>query len=369
MGKKSHQNRKSEIDKSVKLEQALRERDGRILLEDAAALIEVDPTWLRNSCRALKCAIGLEDRQEFLVSIARDLRLLVISNFLKRNPDKRVSHVNLKTLVGVPADSTLLDKVIPDDHPNICRQRGEYWWVDDGAQTEKFLSVASAARGLLYHHGIFERYFNEASDRVKAKLRRIWGRTELVIAIDGGRTNHAVVKELVKERLPSGSVRMVTYITNYKLVEQAVFDRRESNLHDPVLIGGRMREHSKTYVGRFAEACWHAYNITPDIAFVATSTVSDSGQFGTSDFEESRFKSLMLGGARTTLRCITSDSTKIQSLKGGGWTFASLEDIDVVVTDHDVLVNGREFLNHARTFGVLVVMDNPPAQLLTDHHL
>jgi DeoR/GlpR family transcriptional regulator of sugar metabolism len=359
-------NSRSEADKQdtlANLDRLLLE-EGRMPLEAACARVSISESQLREAANKGKYAIGIERDERgrdntFLVSASRELRLHVIANVLERNHPRKYTHVELKAILGVPEKSTILDKVIPHDHPSIRRERGIYWWVADKSDPTQLASVAAAARGLLYQSDGIQQYVASCSDRVKLKLRRLWERTNLNVAIDGGRTNTLVAKELARQRLPQGSVRMVTYLTNYKPIEQAIYDKRESNLHDPILIGGRMRDHSKTYVGRFAEACWNSYGITPDVAIVATSTVSERGDFATSDFEESRFKSLLLGASSATLRCITGDSGKILAMRGSGWTFASLDNVDIIVTDRSIWSKGSKFIEDAKTFGVLVVTELP----------
>lgn len=335
---------------------------GRIAVPQARQFLNCSRESLEEIVRECGFAIGEEEEAEFVVSNDRLARLKVVTDYLQRHPEGARREV-LNSLLGLDIDDRQIYKVVKKEH-RIPIDRGLFRWVEDARRTDALGSVARAARALLFRHPSAENLLRNRGGRVWAKIQRLWEKRELVLAIDGGETNSRVAKELVQEAIPSKTLQTLTYITNYPEIEETILNDRGKYPHDPVLIGGRKREDRGTYVGRYAEAFWKSLHVLPDAAFIGTSTVSDSGDFGAREFEESRFKALLLGSYKSTLRCIITSSEKVLKQASASWVFADMSTIDVVITDQKIHEGDAEFLKTAKRHGVLVVTEGLKDSLL-----
>ena len=328
---------------------------GRVSFLDATQFLVCTRETLEDFVRENGLSIGEEDGNEFVVSTERIARLKVVTDYLKRHPNGARREI-LNPLLGLDINDRQIYRLTEKEH-RITRDRGVFRWREDAQRSDSLGSVSRAARALLFRHPSAEKLVRERSGRVWAKIQRLWEKTELVLAIDGGETNSRVAKELVQEVIPTKTLQTLTYITNYPEIEETILNDRGRYPHDPVLIGGRKREDRGTYFGRYAEAFWKALQVLPDAAFIGTTTVSSTGEFGAREFESSRFKALLLGSYRSTLRCITTSSEKVIKQAAASWVFADMSNIDVVITDHRIYEGAEEFVQTAKRHGVLVITE------------
>lgn len=339
--------------------------EGRIPVARVLPIFECSNTTELAGLLGGEYAIGFEDDTPYVVPTNAELRCLVIHKYLTTHNGAHISEVlQILGMDSKQANRTLrnLEKKSHLYYPfRIDRSR---LYVDvHGVDATKTESIGRSAQLLLFGHETLKPAVKQrCSERVWRKLTRLWERQEIILTIDGGQTNTKVACELVKVRIPQRHITTITYVTNYPGIVDVITTNQGVHLHDAVLVGGRLRPKSGTFVGRYAEACLNALNVRPDIAFVATSTVGETGEFCCSDFEESRFKAMMLGQPDTTLRCITADSTKIMAKQSSGWAFASFDSIDVVLTDHQLPEAAQPFVEAARSHGVLVFNEPAPAK-------
>ena len=337
-----------------KLEQDF-ESNGRVTVSDAKKAYECTFAQMTKIFKG-RAKLGLEDGEQFFVSIRKDHRRRIIESHLAKYRES-ASLETLNKLVGLPEKSTFLYKIIRKNDTRIRSDSGKFSLLHHPLDPEQIASVSKAAKDLLFPPANMKtELLTACSLQVKKKLTRLWERSTIIVTIDGGATNTKVASALVREPVPSHQVSVVTYVTNYPRIEEEILLHRGKHLHDPILIGGRQRLESGTYVGRYAEACFQALNVRPDVAFVATTTVSETGEFCSRDFEESRFKAGMLGNPDVTLRCITAVSSKIIASESAGWAFASLDDIDVVITDPGITEKAKAFLDRAKDKGVRILI-------------
>lgn len=328
---------------------------GSVAVSEAQQILDCSREKLDELVRDSGFSIGEENSVEFVVSNERSARLKVVSDFLQRH-EEGARRETLNSLLGLDIDDRQIYRVVEKEH-RITRDRGLFRWEEDVQRSDALGSVARAARALLFRHPSADKLLRDRGGRVWKKVQRLWERTELVLAIDGGETNSRVAKELVQEVIPTKTLQTLTYITNFPEIEETILNDRGRYPHDPVLIGGRKREDRGTYFGRYAEAFWKALRVLPDAAFIGTTTVSGTGEFGAREFESSRFKALLLGSYRSTLRCITTSSEKVIQQASASWVFADMSNIDIVITDHRIYKGATEFLQTARRHGVLVITE------------
>lgn len=334
----------------------------RIALSEAVVLLECANIAEAEAyvCeRGKDYAIGVEEGRKYIVSVAKAARQALIAEYLAKNNAASVEV--LAIYLGVAKSNYLYElQYYPDGRKLFEIKRTKCYLPTEHhpVNTKNISSVSCAARSLLIpDEAQKEAIKRRCEGRVLRKLLSVWSRRELVLTIDGGLTNLQVATALAKTPLAHTHIATITYVTNSPLVAKAIHDNQKQHLHDAVLVGGRLRVERNTYIGRYAEACFLALNVRPDVAFIAASTVNKEGEFCCSDFEENRFKALMLGHPEITLRCIVADSSKISAGVSNGWAFASLENIDVVVTDCLQYQDAPEFFDRARAFGVLVHRD------------
>lgn len=115
------------------------------------------------------------------------------------------------------------------------------------------------------------------------------------------------------------------------------------NLH---MLGGQVRTITQAVIG--AEAVTTLSTLRCDVAFIGTNGVSLDHGLSTPDAQEAEVKRAMVSSARLVV--VAADSTKIdaESLH----RFASLDAVDVLVTDTDINAGAADQL---RALGVEVV--------------
>ncbi len=165
---------------------------------------------------------------------------------------------------------------------------------------------------------------------IAAKLGCLWSKPEHVIVIDAGSTNIEVALAISSVKLPMNNLSILTALTNAEHIKDAL-------AHPTILVGGETRGKTKSIVGSLAEASFKAMGIRPDMAIIAATELNHMGEFSSSDVRESRLKAMMLGPRLfSSIRALVVDSTKILSMKGLPWPFATFDTIDLIVTDSGV---------------------------------
>jgi DeoR family fructose operon transcriptional repressor len=141
------------------------------------------------------------------------------------------------------------------------------------------------------------------------------------VFFDAGTTTGALATEL-SPVLAGGSVDVVTH--SLTLAHALSADAAGVSL---TLIGGRVRGVTAAAVG--ADTVAAIAGLRPDVAFVGTNGISSSFGLSTPDPDEAAVKRAIVRSARRVVVVADADKHERELLVG----FASLRDIDVLVTD------------------------------------
>jgi DeoR family fructose operon transcriptional repressor len=113
------------------------------------------------------------------------------------------------------------------------------------------------------------------------------------------------------------------------------------------LLGGRVRGVTQAAVG--AETLRMLGDFRVDVAFIGTNAFTAGHGLSTPDFEEAAVKRAMVASAHRVV--VVTDSTKVG--REDFVRFATIEEVDVLVTDTDLLPSMR---NELTEFGIEVVV-------------
>ncbi|MFC6976621.1 HTH-type transcriptional regulator GlpR [Halomicroarcula sp. GCM10025709] len=121
---------------------------------------------------------------------------------------------------------------------------------------------------------------------------------------------------------------------------ETAFELREA-CGEVKVVGDSLRQTSDALVGRGAESYLRKTNF--DVVFLESDAVQADGSLSVSNEDEARIKSLLCEGGRQVI--LVADGGKLdgQSFR----EFATLEDIDVFITDVTVEQDLREVLDRA----------------------
>lgn len=144
------------------------------------------------------------------------------------------------------------------------------------------------------------------------------------ISIDSGTTTSRLAQHL-RDWQPAASAGSLTVITNSISIAAIVSE----NPHIEVqLIGGRLRGITGAAVGSATLA--QLSGIRPDIAFLGANGVHADFGFSTPDPDEAAVKSALTRGSRRAIALVDASKLGIETLM----SFASLSEVDTIITDH-----------------------------------
>jgi DeoR family fructose operon transcriptional repressor len=141
------------------------------------------------------------------------------------------------------------------------------------------------------------------------------------VFFDAGTTTAALATELAPV-LSGGSIDVVTH----SLTLAHALSAHAAGI-SLTLIGGRVRGVTAAAVG--ADTVDAVRSLRPDVAFIGTNGISSSFGLSTPDPDEAAVKRAIVRSARRVVVVADSDKHERELLVG----FASLDDIDVLVTD------------------------------------
>ena len=140
------------------------------------------------------------------------------------------------------------------------------------------------------------------------------------VFLDAGTTTAAVLAQLAP-RLPAGAIELVTHALTLANV------LAEAPNVSLTLIGGRVRGLTAAAVG--AGTVREIESLRPDVAFLGTNGISADFGLSTPDPDEAAVKRAIVRSARRVIAVADAEKFGRELLVG----FASLSDIDVLVTD------------------------------------
>lgn len=224
--------------------------------------------------------------------------------------DGRVAVLDLARRFGVTTETVRRDLLALERAGALVRVHGGAVSRERGSTTEP--SVAERAHRR-----------SGAKDAIARRaLEAIGDRFRGSVFLDAGTTTAAVAGRL-GARLDAvhGQAEVVTHsLTIAHVVAPA----------DPVsltVVGGRVRGLTAAAVG--ADTVHAIEGLRPDLAFVGTNGLSGGFGLSTPDPEEAAVKRAIVGGARRVV--VVADSSKFE--RELLVAFASLDDVDVLVTD------------------------------------
>lgn len=151
------------------------------------------------------------------------------------------------------------------------------------------------------------------------------------LLLDGGST----VAHLV-DALPTD--RSLTVLTHSVEIAHQLFDHAAIDLHT---IGGRVRPVTGVAVGQSTIEALRATRV--DVAFIGTNGIDADHGLSTADSDEAAVKRALIDAANTSV--VLTDSSKFGPHQV--FSFASLADIDIVVTDDGAPSSARAMLADA----------------------
>ena len=140
------------------------------------------------------------------------------------------------------------------------------------------------------------------------------------VFLDAGTTTAAVASALIP-RLASSRIEVVTHSLTLGYALAGVSGASLS------LVGGRVRGLTAAAVG--ADTVRAISGLRPDVAFVGTNGVSAAFGLSTPDPDEAAVKRAIVESARRVIVVADAEKLGVELLVG----FASLSDVDVLVTD------------------------------------
>ncbi|MGV8859294.1 DeoR/GlpR family DNA-binding transcription regulator [Rhodoglobus sp.] len=166
---------------------------------------------------------------------------------------------------------------------------------------------------------------SDAKERIaQAALALIPSNFSGAISIDGGTTTSRLAQHLVNW-VPATSESTLTVITHSISIAAIVSE----NPHiDVQVIGGRLRGITGVAVG--ATTLDQLASIRPDISFLGANGVHADFGFSTPDPDEAAVKSALTRGSRRAIALVDASKLGIEALM----SFASLSDVDTIITDH-----------------------------------
>ncbi|MHC2998875.1 DeoR/GlpR family DNA-binding transcription regulator [Microbacterium sp. HJ5] len=224
--------------------------------------------------------------------------------------DGRVSVVDLAGRFDVTTETVRRDLGLLESAGVLRRVHGGAVPVDRGSTAESPLTER------LQHHSaaksaIAQRAIEAISDGFRGS-----------VYFDAGTTTAAVASRL-GARLTAGPVEVVTHALTLAHSLAAIPDAALT------LVGGRVRGITGAAVG--ADTVRAIEGMRPDIAFLGTNGVSAGFGLSTPDPDEAAVKRAIVRAARRVVVVADADKLGRELLIG----FASLADVDVLVTDAD----------------------------------
>lgn len=167
----------------------------------------------------------------------------------------------------------------------------------------------------------------EEKKRIAAGAKKYITEHDIII-IDGGSTNLEIAKEL--------GDKQVTVITNDLIIAGELLNKDNVTLY---VTGGKMRREGVfTLLGRDAEKMIQKYNANR--LFLGTSALDFKQGLTVFSAEEVGIKRAMINSAQEVL-CL-ADYSKFHQLAFA--SFASLDDIDILITDNRITLEDQAFL-------------------------
>jgi DeoR family fructose operon transcriptional repressor len=144
------------------------------------------------------------------------------------------------------------------------------------------------------------------------------------ISIDSGTTTSRLAQHLINW-VPEKSTGSLTVITHSISIASLVSENPHINVQ---IIGGRLRGLTGAAVG--ATTLNQLASIRPDISFLGANGVHADFGFSTPDPDEAAVKSALTRGSRRAIALVDASKLGIETLM----SFASLTDVDTIITDH-----------------------------------
>lgn len=219
----------------------------------------------------------------------------------------RVSVNELAREFEVTTETVRRDLSLLESRRMVRRVHGGALPVDSFTMLEQLLSDRDAAN-------------IEAKHRIATAAVALLPDAEATIVLDAGSTTVRVAELLPRDR-------QLTVFTHAVPVAARLADVAQVELH---LLPGRVRPNTQAAVG--VETVDALSRIRADVAFVGTNGLTLAHGLSTPDQTEAATKSAIVGCAQRVI--VVADSSKIGQERT--IRFASLSDIDVLVTDDGI---------------------------------
>lgn len=219
----------------------------------------------------------------------------------------RVSVNELAREFEVTTETVRRDLSLLESRRMVRRVHGGALPVDSFTVLEQLLSDRDVAN-------------TEQKHRIAAAAAALLPDAEATLVIDAGSTTVRLAELLPRDR-------QLTIFTHAVPVAARLADLAQVELH---LLPGRVRRNTQAAVG--VETVEALARIRADIAFVGTNGITLTHGLSTPDQTEAATKSAIVGCAQRVI--VVSDSSKIGQERT--IRFASLSDVDVLVTDDGI---------------------------------
>lgn len=151
-----------------------------------------------------------------------------------------------------------------------------------------------------------------------AKIAASLIRENDIVYIGPGTTN-----ELIHDYINISSAKIITNCLN-------IFDKfKEDSRFELILIGGKLRKNTNTFVGSFANEALERIRVK--VAFIGANGISENGVM-TSNEEEGLCQKIIMNNAIS--RYVVCDSSKIE--KEDFYTLYKLDEVTALVTDSGI---------------------------------
>jgi DeoR/GlpR family transcriptional regulator of sugar metabolism len=207
---------------------------------------------------------------------------------------------------------------------------GEAIKVRGGARSMKFLTTT-----------LEDEFYVRASTNMDIKEKIAFSAAQLIepgrsVFIDSGSTMHKMTRFIPDERL--------TVVTTAPNIAMELVKKSKLFVN---IVGGMLNKYTYSVSG--SQAVHFLEDINIDLALVVASGFSLDAGFSCGNYSECEIKKFVVNKARKTVLII--DSTKTG--KNLPYTFATFEDIDILVADEGV---SRDIIEAAKAKGVEVII-------------
>lgn len=170
------------------------------------------------------------------------------------------------------------------------------------------------------------------------------------VFLDGGTTTALMAEELAElSRTPETRDQIGEYklITNSLPIARSLGDSPQFDIQ---LLGGKVRPQSQAVVGDIATQTIAV--LKADVAFVGTNALTLNHGLSTPDAQEGAVKRAMVTNAKKVVALVDSTKFGLDYLV----SFATIEDLDTVVTDRDAT---EQYVNALLDAGITVEFADP----------